>query len=99
MTVTDNKAAQALTTLSKAEEFLAKKGWAKGTLYTSDGRICLYRAVQLADGPGEQEAIRIILGCTGSSSIPIWNDAKERTFDDVKTVLACAKVIAQELAE
>lgn len=99
MTVTDNKAAQALTTLAKAEELLIKKGWSKGALETSDGRICLYRAVQLADGPGEHEAIRIILGCTGTSSIPLWNDAKERTFGDVKTVLACAKVIAQELAE
>lgn len=95
---TTTKAKAARTTLVDAQVILDKRGWHKGGLEGVAGGVCLLRALQIANGPGQAEAIRIVERCIGTQ-IPSWNDNSTTTYDDVKTVLAAAKYIAEDLQE
>ena len=93
---------KAVETLEKTKETLIKRGWKKGYGQRSSGPICVLHALNIANGPGEPEAKRIIenlIPARFTQSIPYWNDDKETTLDDVLTVLSAARHIAKELAE
>ncbi|GHG10131.1 DUF6197 family protein [Streptomyces hydrogenans] len=89
--------------LEDAYDILETRGWCQGTLRKADGRVCLEGAViaacpdslhwlMQAQHPGFAawrtlgEVIGRETGCAFMSPY-LWNDAPERTVEDVKLVL------------
>jgi hypothetical protein len=98
MQIKKTDAAEAVKTLTRTEEVLKKKGWTKNSFKNWKGQVCFLQAVRDADGPGETTALILIHNCIGHDRIPDWNDDKERKLEDVLTVIAAARNIAQEYA-
>lgn len=93
------KAAQAAESLAKARELLKAKGWTKGAYTNWRGQYCLVGAINKVNGPGQEEAKRLVRNCIGMMEIENWNDRGGRTFEEVEAVLLAAENIAKELAE
>lgn len=97
-TTTKPDTSPAAITLVKALSLLDRKGWTQNA-FQYQGRVCLLQALTEANGPGQQEATRIVNGCIPPGNIIPWNDTPGRRFEEVRTVLLAATNIARELAE
>ncbi len=67
----------------KAIEVIEQKGWCKGHLLNAQGEVCMVGAIQMTNVPynAKDDALRLLhrtLGLAGH-----WNDAPERTKDEV----------------
>jgi hypothetical protein len=98
MPVLTTKGKEAADTITKAHNLLDSKGWVQKKEVDNQGRMCLIGALRVANGPGEEEAKRIVRALLGVD-ITLWNDKEGRTYAEVKTVLQAAAHIAWELAE
>lgn len=75
----------------QAIEILEKRGWTKGRMVSSDGRLCLQAAIVIAvDGYIRStwskkacEALIFFCDTTGIPTIPAWNDRYGLTFEEV----------------
>jgi hypothetical protein len=80
----------------KAIDVLEERGWTQGTMEDGEGRVCLVGALRVAlsgrprtnksVGPRVTELTRTAFGLqTGGSwvSALIWNDAPERSYEEV----------------
>lgn len=66
---------------------LITRGWNQGGYWGEDGAVCIGKAAQLQTNfPAALEAVARVIGCTDRFAIPAWNDAPERTFDEVLRV-------------
>lgn len=96
--------AEAAVMLNDARDYIERVGWAKGTEKTPTGAVCLHRALLDVDGTKhgkdvDTEARRMVLHLAATSSIPVYNDDRRRTKQDVLDLLAAAVTIERELAE
>jgi hypothetical protein len=95
-------AEEVATILERARDYLLERGWCQGTTGVTDGPRCLVGAVsQVATDyvmarQGERnfglicypmEALRVGLGVRRPEQLPRWNDAPDRTLDDVVDLL------------
>src|SRR6267142_6886963 len=67
----------------KAIEVLEQRGWCKGSLMNASGQVCVVGAIQLTacSLKEKDDALQLLhktLGLVGT-----WNDAPERTKDEV----------------
>lgn len=91
--------------LSRARDVLAERGWHQGG-YTNrrTGAVCLYGAVNVARGvavnsaePESRRLASLVLVADGFDdplNIGGWNDAPERTYEDVIFALKHAEELA-----
>ncbi len=86
----------------KAADLLERDGWCQGRLYSDDGERCLLGVLiaveQYLDTPDEVDEIDAVdeaIGCrVGTPFLAKWNDAPERTADEV---IALLREVANEL--
>jgi hypothetical protein len=87
--------------LRDALGLVEKEGWTKGTLRDAQGQRCMTGAVY--DGVSwafdgldlEWEALDALIRVIGDKSVSHWNDAPERTLDEVLAAFKTA-IIAEE---
>ena len=73
----------------KAIEVLEQRGWCKGHLSNSKGEVCMAGAIQIAtstNAPLRDETLNLMHTTLGTL-ISKWNDAPERTKDEVTAKL------------
>lgn len=79
--------------LRAARDRLNSEGWCKQVSLDHDGSSCLsyaiHRGARTRGGPVD-EALFIMKEEIGCPNIPAWNDAHERTFEDVQRALDSA---------
>lgn len=91
--------------LSKARDVLAERGWHQGDYEGAEGSVCLYGALAAAVGVAPADlgtsttvvAAAAILPRTRAMDgglVSIWNDAPERTYEDVVLALKQAEELA-----
>ncbi len=83
--------------LIKAREVLVTRGWTQGAYEDSKGCVCLYGALNVADGKEPQdetrnsaafnEAVAALEDQIGCDYLDVWNDEYDRTVDDVLAVI------------
>jgi hypothetical protein len=87
--------------LLKAADLLAERGWTQGQLVSAGGRVCALGAIRIACTGTIDVLPGLSLGDAGNSAsrrletyvgcwIASWNDAPERTAEDV--ILAMKRV-------
>lgn len=89
--------------LFKAAQIIERDGHTKGTLEDSQGRVCLFGAVSKAESgdaySGGWEKFKTacnILGMTPNDAVD-WNNAPERTAEEVIDMLVIASIEAEEV--
>jgi hypothetical protein len=101
---TVNMHAEAAVMLREARRHLETVGWVKGSYRDRWGAVCLSQALTDVDGTKhgalvDIEARRIVQALAGATKgIPTWNDAPERTKEDVLTLLQACEQVEKELA-
>lgn len=82
--------------LKRAGDIIRDRGWHQGSWTSDQGAVCALQAIRLAAGgqPGsEQDAVAALLVRIrhafgdGASSVPGWNDRRDRTRADVLRLL------------
>ena len=94
--------------LSKARDVLAERGWGQGELVGPSGAVCLMEALFRADEKvlvAEERwpvinAVEVAVGIPASTwhdgtDLPRWNDAPERTYEDVQKALKDAQYLLE----
>lgn len=94
--------------LREARNVLFERGWYQGYYYSfADDSVCLRGAVSVAHcgrvmgALYESPAIRVLERIIPERNVAAWNDAPERTFDEVIDILDRAEkqaLIAEESA-
>lgn len=91
--------------LREARNVLFERGWHKGGIEGTDGSLCALGAIDRAarGGMGSQSdpflaASRALQSVVGARSIGSWNDADDRTFDEVLEAFDKAEKIAEASA-
>lgn len=81
--------------LLKAADVIEKRGWIKGTLEGSAGRVCAIGAINLVES-GVVDAGRMALrdsvaisklGCYLNNEVDIWNDVVAKSSAEVMAVM------------
>ncbi|HET6794561.1 MAG TPA: hypothetical protein VFH45_08975, partial [Acidimicrobiales bacterium] len=66
------------TIAARLADIIDTHGWARGTLKTADGRVCLVGAIdELPEADRPAARLATAIACKGSQIA--WNDAKGRT--------------------
>lgn len=69
-------------TLLKAADIIRERGWCQNTLEDDDGHVCAVNAIILAGGLGSG-ASGLVRDFVGAGSLVGWNNAPERTAEEV----------------
>lgn len=82
--------------LKRAGDIIRTRGWHQGSWTSSQGAVCALHAVRLATGGNEQaeaDAVAVLLDriryefADRASSVPGWNDRRDRTQAEVLRLL------------
>jgi hypothetical protein len=78
--------------LLRAAELIAERGWAQGSLRADDESMCALVAIANADETGTQRyaAYGVLLKLLPDGRVANWNDAPERTAEEVIDTLIAA---------
>ena len=69
---------------AKAADLLERDGWCQGTLMDADGKRCGAGAlIGSTNGNDYWDAVNEIRRAVGTHRVSTWNDAPERTADEV----------------
>ena len=88
--------------LSKARDVLAERGWTQRTGERASGEVCTVRATFIAAHRDRELAWQVesliaeAAGLYSAFNVPTWNDAPERTYEDVILALKQAEELAVE---
>ena len=79
----------------KAARLIEERGHCKGVFSDDEGRLCIKSAISMAATPdrgrlGLRLKVDRLMPIIGCSSLVGWNDAPERTAEDVIDVLVAA---------
>ena len=82
--------------LNAAADLIEKRGWCQHLAFDPDGRHCALGAIwaQRCPGPLEREAVAAVRRATGSPFVGEWNDAPQRTKEEVVEALRKAAALA-----
>lgn len=71
--------------LYKAVDILHERGWIQGAIWEENGGVCAVGAICVAATSSIIDEVRArdALKATVGQHIPAWNDAPERSFEDV----------------
>lgn len=89
--------------LAATREVLAERGWHQGNFMDADtGAVCIVGALDavVPEGVGDDVIVplRDAIGVPCGLQITQWNDAPERTYEDVVLALKHAEELALERA-
>jgi hypothetical protein len=87
--------------LRRAAQEIRERGWLSGMNDENAGSVCAMAALGLASGDDAGvfvAARKLILDVTGSACVANWNDAPERTADEVIAALLKAAELAESRA-
>ena len=85
--------------LANAADYIDQHGWTQGQFETDDGKVCLLGAVRRCTPiPGDRHLVEQVMHRRRRADV--WNDAKDRTADEVTAYLReHADVTDEELAD
>ena len=85
--------------LADAADYIDQHGWTQGQFETDDGKVCLLGAVRRCTPiPGDRHLVEQVMHRRRRADV--WNDAKDRTVDEVTAYLReHADVTDEELAD
>ena len=85
--------------LADAADYIDQHGWTQGQFETDDGKVCLLGAVRRCTPiPGDRHLVEQVMHRRRRADV--WNDAKDRTADEVTAYLReHADVTDEELAD
>ena len=85
--------------LADAADYIDQHGWTQGQFETNDGKVCLLGAVRRCTPiPGDRHLVEQVMHRRRRADV--WNDAKDRTADEVTAYLReHADVTDEELAD
>lgn len=94
--------------LRAAAAVIRERGWWKGSNEGPEGQVCLFGAINVAaggdpEGNGFHPPLQAALLCacdilegTVEGDVDVWNDAPQRTVDEVLALLEGAAVLEEE---
>lgn len=75
--------------LMDTANYIREHGWCQNAVETTDGRVCVWGAIQKVGKPKE-DTIMLLYSFLGVDSIGLWNDLPGRTAEEVISAIEAA---------